>query len=174
MRVKRTAIDFDEIQKAMEDTVRDAFDYFLDLESGDVIIISEDIISKAMSIIEADFDEDLGQFEAVEFDREFDFPDWMEDEIELALNIFLHKASRYRRIPERDPARVFSAMKEFSEGLENREFGRKLLGLLDGKGAFRRFKDALEPHPLERKLWYGFSAKKAREEIMEWLEAREL
>jgi len=35
-------IDFDEIQKAREDTEREAFDYFLDRETGEIIILSED------------------------------------------------------------------------------------------------------------------------------------
>ena len=44
-------IDYDEIQKAMEDTARDAFDYFLDRETGEIIILSEDIINKAQAIL---------------------------------------------------------------------------------------------------------------------------
>ncbi len=162
-------VDFDEIQKAMEDTVRDAFDYFLDRETGDVIILSEDIIGRAREILEEEFDEDMADYEEVEFDSECDIPDWVEDEVELALRIFLHEHDRYARIPERRPGNVFATMREFTEGLENTALREELLTILDGKGAFRRFKDALEPHPKERKKWYGFSAKKAKEEIEEWI-----
>ena len=42
--------------------------------------------------------------------------------------------------------------------------------LLDGKNAFRKFKDSLAPYPKERKLWYGFNAKAARDEIRAWLQ----
>ena len=62
-------IDFDEVQKAMEDTVRDAFDYFLDMETGEIIILSEDIIKKAKEILEESYDDDIGDFEDVEVEK---------------------------------------------------------------------------------------------------------
>ena len=58
-------IDFDEVQKAMEDTVRDAFDYFLDRETGEVIILSEDIIRKSQAILDESYDDDIGDYEDV-------------------------------------------------------------------------------------------------------------
>ena len=167
--MKKLNIDFDEIQKAMEDTVRDAFDYFLDSETGDVIILSEDIIGRAHSILAEDFDEDMAEYEEVIFDREHDIPEWMEEEIELALDIFLDKIKRYIRIPERSPGNGFAAMREFTEGLENLQLKDHLLSILDGKGAFRRFKDALDPYPRERKAWYGLNSQKTKREIIEWL-----
>jgi hypothetical protein len=162
-------IDFDEIQKAMEDTARDAFDYFLDRKTGDVIILSEEIIGRAREILDEEFDDDMADYEEVEFDAEYDIPDWMEDEVDLALRIFLEEQDRYVRIPERRPESVFSAMREFTERLEDALLKENLLAILDGKGSFRRFKDALEPYPKERKQWYGFSARKAKKEIEDWL-----
>jgi hypothetical protein len=167
--MKKLNIDFDEIQKAMEDTVRDAFDYFLDFETGDVIILSEDILNKARYILAEDFDEDMADYEEIIFDREYDMPDWIEEEIELALDIFLDEKNRYIRIPERNPGKGFSAMQEFTERLENIQLKEHLLYILDGKGAFRRFKNAIDPFPKEKKAWYGFNAKHSREEIREWL-----
>jgi hypothetical protein len=171
--MKKRSINFDEVQKAMEDTVRDAFDYFLDRETGDIIILSEDIIGRAKTILEEEFDDDMAAFEEVEFDGEYDIPEWMEDEVELAVRIFLEEEGRYVRIPERRPGNVFSAMREFTEGLENNMLREELLAILDGKGSFRRFKDALEPHPKERKKWYGFSTSKAKKEIEDWIQSIE-
>jgi hypothetical protein len=171
--MKRLTVNFDDVQKAMEDTVRDAFDYFLDRETGDVIILSEEIINRAKAILEEQFDDDMGAFEEVELDGEYDIPEWMEDEVELAVRIFLEEHGRYVRIPERKPESVFSAMREFTEGLANEGLQEELLAILDGKGAFRRFKDALEPHPKERKKWYGFNAGKAKGEIGDWMRSIE-
>ncbi|MDP1759469.1 MAG: hypothetical protein Q8K77_06705 [Thermodesulfovibrionales bacterium] len=42
--MKLLKIDFNEIQKAMEDVSRDAFDYFFDLETGGVKTISVDAL----------------------------------------------------------------------------------------------------------------------------------
>ena len=167
--MKQLHIDFDEIQKAMEDTARDAFDYFLDRETGEVVILSEDIMNKARAVLEESFDEDMADFDGVEFDEEQEIPEWMEDEIELALDIFLDNEDRYVRIPERSPLQGYAAMREFTEGLENIQLKNELLMILDGKGVFRRFKDTLELYPKERKQWYGFNAKLSKKEIMEWL-----
>ncbi len=164
-------IDYDEIQKAMEDTVRDAFDYFLDRETGEVIILSEDIINKAQAILDESYDDDIGDFEEVVVEKVPEIPDWMEDEIELALDIFIHEKDRYARIPERNPQFGYNAMKAFAETVGDETLRQTLLELLDGKNAFRRFKDALGPYPKERKLWYGFNAKASSAEIEAWLKA---
>jgi len=161
-------IDYDEIQKAMEDTVRDAFDYFLDMETGEIIILSEDIIKKAQEILEESYD-DIGDFEDVEVEKVPVIPEWMEDEIELSLDIFIYEKERYARIPERNHQYGYNTMKEFAVTLDDETLKQTLLGLLDGKNAFRRFKDALGQYPKERKLWYGFNAKASRNEIGAWL-----
>lgn len=164
-------IDFDEIQKAMEDIGREAFDYFLDTETGDVIILSEDILQKAQAIISESYDEDMSDYEAIEFDEEVELPEWAEDEVELALDVFINHETRYIRIPERRSADVFQAMQGFTAALENQELRLQLEGIVVGKGAFRRFKDILEDYPKERKQWYGYSASMAREEITVWLQS---
>ncbi len=162
-------LDFDEIQKAMEDTDRNAFEYFLDMESGEVIILSGDIINKAQEILAESYDDDIGDYEDVEVEEVPVIPEWMEDEIELALDIFIYEKERYTRIPERNPSYGYDTMKAFAETLEDKSLREILLALLDGKNAFRRFKDSLAPYPKERKLWYGFNAKASRKEIRAWL-----
>ncbi len=167
--MKTLMIDFDELQKAMEDTVRDAFDYFLDTETGEIIILSEDILSRARGLLSEGIDEDMADYEEVEFDVPVEVPEWMEDEIELALYIFLYEKDRYARIPERVTDNGYKTMKDFTEKLEDLPLKQRLLSLLDGPGVFRKFKDALDPYPKLKKLWYGFNAKIARDEMKEWL-----
>ena len=48
--MKLLKIDFNEIQKAMENVLRDAFDYFLDLETGSVVTISVDALEGAKAV----------------------------------------------------------------------------------------------------------------------------
>jgi hypothetical protein len=169
--MKKLKIDSDEVQKAMEDISREAFDYFLDIETGDVIILSEDIIERAEKVLCEGIDDDMADYEEVEFDEETDVPDWMEEEIELALDIFLHEKGRYVRIPERNSQKAYEAMQEFAQRLEDKPLQEEVQAILNGKGAFRKFKDALEPYPKERKMWYGYNAKSAKKEIGEWLQS---
>jgi hypothetical protein len=153
----------------MEDVSREAFDYFLDTETGEVIILSDDIMERAQNVLYERFDDDMEDYYEVEFDEETHMPDWMEEEIELALEVLLLERERYARIPERYSGNAYAAMEEFTEALEDLPLRQELRGILSGRGAFRKFKDALEPYPKERKMWYGYNAKKAKKEIGEWL-----
>ncbi len=162
-------INFDEIQKAAEDTDREAFDYFLDRETGEIIILSAEIIALAQNILSQSYDDDIADYEDVEPDEIPGIPEWMEDEVELALHVFLQEQDRYQRIPERKKSDTYSAMKIFAETLENRHLGELLNQALDGQGSFRKFKNLLVPYPKERKLWHTFNAKAAKKEIALWL-----
>lgn len=161
-------INFDEIQKAQEDTEREAFDYFLDTSTGEVIILSQDIINRAWEILSTSYD-DIDDFEDVEPDEIPEIPEWMEDEIELALNVFINEQQCYIRIPERNPANTFAIMTEFASTVQNQTLKDSLLDSLNGPGSFRKFKDTLAPFPKEKKLWHGFNAKAVKKEIEEWL-----
>jgi len=162
-------INFDEMQKAMEDVVRDTFDYYLDLETGEVAAFSEEILGEARSrLYDSDFDEIDDDTEYVEFDEEPELPEWMLDEIELALEILLDE-ERFIRIPERSSAMAFEAMAEFGDLVEDPSLKEELHAALDGKGAFRKFKDTLIDYPKERKRWHGYNAKAMKNEITEWL-----
>ena len=167
--MKKLRINFDEIQKAAEDTERKAFDYFLERETGEVIVLSAEIIALAKDILAQSYDDDIADYEEVEPDELPEIPEWVEDEIELALHLFLLDQDRYARIPERKPTDTFAAMKKFAETLDNRQLGEQLAQALDGQGAFRKFKNLLASLPKERKLWHNFNAKAAKKESLSWL-----
>ncbi len=163
-------VNFDEIQKAMEDVVRDAFEYFLDLKTGEVITLSEDITKEVMSrLYESDSDEIGDDVEYIEFDEEPDLPHWMEDEVELSLEVLLNKNGRYIRIPERDSSEAHKTMGDFIGALDDPVLKEELTGALNGKGAFKRFKSVLIGYPKERKKWHGYNAAAMKKVITVWL-----
>ncbi len=170
--MKKLKIDFDEIQKAMEDVVRDTFDYFLDIETGEVLAFSEEILSEVKSrLYDSDYDDIEDDIEYIEFDEEPELPEWMEDEVELALDILLDEDERYIRIPERTSSSAYKSMVEFIETIEDPILREDLSATLDGRGAFRKFKDVLIDYPKERKRWHGYNAKSMKREIIEWLDS---
>jgi hypothetical protein len=170
--MKILQIDFDEIQKAMEDVVRDSFDYFLDLHTGEVIALSEDILSEVGArLYEGDFDEIGDNVEYVEFSEEPNLPCWMEDEVELVLEVLLDGNGRYALIPKRYSIEAHQVMVEFLETVEDSVMKGELTIALNGKGAFRRFKNVLISYPKERKRWHGYNAKAMEKVIIEWLKS---
>jgi len=170
MTLKKLKVNFDEIQKAMEDISRNTFDYFVDLDTGEVVSFSEEILSEIKSrLYDSDYDEIKDDIEYIEFDEEPEIPDWMEDEVELALEILLNEDGRYVRIPERKSHVAYKSMADFIETIKDPAIKEELSKVLDGKGAFSRFKSALIKFPKERKRWHGYNAKAMKTEIIEWL-----
>ena len=165
-------INFDEIQKAMEDVVRDTFDYFLDVETGEVMTFSDEILRDCKSkLYDSDSDEIDDDIEYIEFDQEPEIPDWMVDEVELALEILLDEQGRFIRIPERNSVMAYKSIAEFIETVDDPLLKEELSEALNGKGAFRRFKDILTGYPKVRKKWHRFNAKAMKKEITEWLDS---
>ena len=65
-------------------------------------------------------------------------------------------------------------MEEFIEATEEPNLKEKLNIAIDGKGAFRRFKDVLVGYPEERERWFAKRATKLRTHITEWLTAKNI
>ncbi|MEV7230796.1 UPF0158 family protein [Polymorphospora sp. NPDC051019] len=69
------------------------------------------------------------------------------------------------------PSRVwYRDMADFTDGIADERAGDRLARAIQGRGAFRRFKDELHdeyPHLLQ--LWHGFSGRRAIRRAVEWL-----
>ena len=61
-------------------------------------------------------------------------------------------------------------MADFADGITDERAGRRLARAIQGKGAFRRFKDELhEEHPELLPGWYAFRDTRARRRAVQWL-----
>lgn len=65
-------------------------------------------------------------------------------------------------------------MERFIETVEEGEFADSLAQAIDGKGAFRRFKDVLMGAPMERERWFSFRSERLRACMEAWLSAHDL
>ncbi|MCP4678171.1 MAG: hypothetical protein GY854_22190 [Deltaproteobacteria bacterium] len=63
-------------------------------------------------------------------------------------------------------------MEEFIEIVEEPTLKDKLNIAIDGKGAFRRFKDVLVGYPVERERWFQKRASKLRTHMTDWLTSK--
>jgi hypothetical protein len=170
--MKKLYVDFDQIQKAMEDVVRDTFDYYLDLETGEVMPLSEEIANELKTRISDDEVDEIDEgIEYILYDEEPEIPDWMTDEMEMILEILLDESGRYIRIPERKNRIAYQSMNAFIDTIEDPLLKEELSAALNGKGAFRKFKDALVSFPKARKRWHGYNAKAMKKESLQWLQS---
>jgi Uncharacterised protein family (UPF0158) len=62
-------------------------------------------------------------------------------------------------------------MERFIATVEEPELHQKLVASIDGKGAFRRFKDVLMVYPVDRERWFAFRSDRLRAAMQAWLDA---
>jgi hypothetical protein len=79
--------------------------------------------------------------------------------------------SRYLRIDPVSSREQYRWMERFIVTVEDEELRRRLNVAIDGKGAFRRFKDALMSHPVDRERWFAFRSERLRSCMDSWLTA---
>lgn len=160
--------DLDEAFEHASEVLR----YYLDLETGQVAAVTAEIREELEAIYEAVYDE--GEEEAVAFDealRQRDLPEWMRHAIEEAHQIEQGYSTRFIAIPEADSRESYRDMERFTDSIGDTRLQAELLRALQGRGAFRRFKDVLLARPAERERWFAFSIARVRERVLEWLES---
>ena len=60
-------------------------------------------------------------------------------------------------------------LNNFIESVEDNELKASLQRAIDGKGAFRRFKDALSNHEQARRVWFEYRDQRLREWLWDWV-----
>jgi hypothetical protein len=68
------------------------------------------------------------------------------------------------------PSRIqYQWVDEFSKTVEDEPLRERMEAAINGKGAFRRFKDILLTNPEERRRWFEYRDQKMRNRIVEWV-----
>jgi hypothetical protein len=65
-------------------------------------------------------------------------------------------------------------MERFVAGVTDEPLRERLVIAIDGKGAFRRFKDVLLNYPTERERWFSYRAELLHWAIQKWMEKEQL
>ena len=128
-------IDLDELCNAMEDHSFEN-DYYLDLETGEILFVSEYM-----------------DYEGIDIENR------IEEEYE-----------RFERIPQTESYEGYRDMENFIATVEDMHLVDLLEVAIQGKGAFRRFKDVLLNYPNEEEKWFQFQDSRIEERAREWLD----
>lgn len=78
---------------------------------------------------------------------------------------------RYLRIDPVSSREQYRWMERFIATVTEPDLRGRLVAAIDGKGAFRRFKDVLMAYPTERERWFEFRTERLHSCIDAWLEA---
>ena len=151
--MRKLKVDVEDIAMIMENQDRMGSQYYLDTETGETIAIPDELMDA------------LEEGESCE-----GLPGW---ELELLphAKAILEGTDRYQDVPTRFGSEGYRLMASFAEGVTNPKIKRELAIALDGKGAFRRFKNVLRNYPKLEEEWFKFKAARDKEEVKEWLES---
>ncbi len=127
--------------------------FYLDLETGEVVMLTEE----ASRYLEEPPDREL--------------PDWMQEMVRVARQVEEGYRTRYIRIPEADTREEYRDMERFIGTVGNSHLQDRLWRAIQGRGAFRRFKDVLLDYSSERERWFAFKDYCIYERIWWWLES---
>lgn len=78
----------------------------------------------------------------------------------------------YRRVEPVSSREQYRWMERFIATVEEGPLRQRLLQSIDGKGAFRRFKDVLMSFPIDRERWFAFRSERLRMCMEGWLDAQ--
>lgn len=124
--------------------------YFYNKKTGEIHYITDD------ELREAEEDIDIS-----------DYPEWQQESIKTAIDIL--STNNYIRLPEDHEIDDYGIMEDFCYSIEDKELRNKMLKVIDGKGAFRRFKDKIYEYDLADD-WYDYQDNRYREIAIKWCE----
>jgi hypothetical protein len=82
--------------------------------------------------------------------------------------------SSYQRVDPVSSREQYRWMERFIPTVVEGELRSRLVAAIDGKGAFRRFKDVLMGYPVERERWFEFRTERLRACMDAWLIAHRI
>jgi hypothetical protein len=87
------------------------------------------------------------------------------------MHVRIASDGNYLRIDPVSSREQYRWMERFIPMVDNTELRTKLTQAIDGKGAFRRFKDVLMSYATERERWFAFRSERLRTFMEAWLSA---
>lgn len=145
--------------------------YYLDLETGEVLVVPDYTARDLEEIYDEIYDEQGTQtvpFEA--YLEEWGSPDWQKDLLRDAHRVEQGYGGRCIKIEWADPHADYRDMERFIPHVEDPRLSQRLWDAIQGRGAFGRFKDLLARHPAVQEQWYAFKDAQLQRRLEEWLE----
>jgi len=96
-----------------------------------------------------------------------DLAEWQKEEYEVAKEIASDDGSRFLPPPDQFEFHEYRVMEEFIGTIDDDEDANQLWNAINGRGAFRYFKDTLHRLGIQQS-WYDYLEEAKREFVIEW------
>ena len=131
------------------DVLSESLECFLDPASGEILLLTEDD-QLAMDRSEDEF-----------------VPEWQREHLQKVRELF--KSNRGLRLPDSFDIHEWSIMEEFCYTIAEADARKTMLDSIHGKGAFSRFREAIQRFGLEQD-WLSFRENAFKQIARDWLE----
>ena len=171
---RQVNVDLDELAIALDTDFSELHQY-LDLETGRIIPIMQEISWELEEIYEEIYDEDGNRVVTLEdYLQRRDDPDWQKEMMLEADRVEQGYGTRYIRVERDDPYGDYRDMERFIGTVEDSHLRERLWNAIRGRGAFRRFKDLLARHPQVEEAWFEFKDARLQKRVANWLAYHEI
>jgi hypothetical protein len=113
------------------------------------------------------------ELKAAETDEMDDYPEWESDNIELAKQIISDTEGKFVALPSKFEINEYEIMESFCYSLPDQRISNELAYAIKGSGAFRRFKDRIYEHGIE-KQWYQYREEALGEIAKDWCKRHQI
>ena len=167
---KKLDVNMADLASALEDTSYE-MKHYLDLKTGAIITIHEELFHELESIYDEfyDLDDDEAHDKLAMVLQERRLPEWRLQTLIEADRVERDFGDRYLAIPGDDVQTAYRDMVKFIGTIRNEVLQESLERAIQGRGAFRYFKDVLYDHPQERDRWFEFKNKQLQLRCLDWL-----
>ena len=163
---RRLRINLTDLESAFENSVAEC-DWFLDLESGDVIMLTYEMATTYSTLIEEAEESGIDFAQALE---QSDLADWMKEAVAQADRVEQGFGSTVIGVESDDSSAAFQDMEDFAGSVTNQRVRQQLYAALQGNRPFRRFRDAIAAYPRDEERWFAFRDEQLRKRMRDWLE----
>jgi hypothetical protein len=139
---------------------------YLNTETGAVVFV-EDYTSHQLEELLTDEETLEATLETIQAQPDLD--DSTRAQLMDAAQVEWEFGGRYATIPKQDSREGYRDMEEFIWALDDDHLREVLETAIQGRGAFRRFRDALYRHPDTEAAWFAFRDARERNRMIDWL-----
>jgi len=139
--------------------------YCFDTETGKVLMVQDESRRELERLTE-----EAGPDDKLEhLLRDSGLPGWQKQALAEARQVEENYGTRVVEVPEQEAREGFHHMAAFVTTVPEPRLRAELQRALHGRGAFRRFKDALASASRERERWFQFKRSRLRARMTDWL-----
>jgi uncharacterized protein UPF0158 len=134
----------DELNDLMEGSTA-----YLNRQTGEIFTVSDEEVELA-----DEEDDDL-------------LPDWQRELMQKGREVV--ESEDWLALPTKFDIHEWAIMEEFSRSVEDRQLQDELLSAIQGRGAFRHFRETVSQYGIEN-LWYAYKAGALEQIATDWLD----